>query len=219
MSKKIDRIKELTFLLKKASEAYYNTGNPIMTDSKFDSLLEELKQLENETGVVLSGSPTHNVGAKVLTELKRVKHNHPMLSLDKCHSEQEIYDFFDKNFNIICMPKMDGLTVSIKYIDGKLVSAETRGDGYVGCDITEHIKQFKNVPLTIDMPGTYIVDGEAVIDNEDFESINNKESNKFANSRNLASGTLNSLDTSIVTDRKLQFILWDVIECEPYIRS
>lgn len=216
MTEKIDRIKELTFLLKKASEAYYNTGNPIMTDSEFDSLLEELKQLENETGVVLSGSPTHNVGAKVLTELKKVKHNHPMLSLDKCHSVEEIIKFNKENKFLVAMPKLDGLTVTIKYQDGKLVSAETRGDGYIGCDITEHIKHFKNVPLFIDTKGTYIVDGEAIISNEDFEEINririSNGEEKFELSRSVASGTLNNLDTSVVADRKLQFIVWDVIE-------
>jgi len=205
--------KELTQYLIKASEAYYNSGNVIMTDEAFDKKVEKLKKIEEMTGIILSGSPTVNVGATVLNELKQVEHNHKMLSLDKCHSVEEVIEFAN-NKDIIAMLKCDGLTVSIKYVDGKLVSAETRGNGLVGSDITEHIKLFRNVPLAIDKKGTYIVDGEAIIFKNDFERIN--EDSNYANPRNLASGTLNSLDTSVVKERKLYFILWDVIEGGSY---
>lgn len=202
-------MKGMVSILNEASEAYYNTGHPIMTDEQFDMRLADLKQFEEETGFVLANSPTHNVGAKVLTELKEVEHNHPMLSLEKCHTVEEIIKFAN-NKPLVASIKLDGLTVSIKYVDGVLVSAETRGNGYVGSDVTEHIKQFINVPMKIDKEGTYIVDGEAIITNEDFAEVN--KDGEYKNSRNLASGTLSVLDTSLVAKRKLRFYVWDVIE-------
>ena len=142
----LDIMKGMVSILNDASNAYYNTGCPIMTDEQFDARLEDLRQLEEETGFVLSNSPTHNVGAKVLTELNEVEHSHPMLSLEKCHSVEELIKF-SNNKELIASIKLDGLTCSLTYKDGILVSAETRGNGYVGSDVTEHIKQFKNVPL------------------------------------------------------------------------
>ena len=205
----LDMMKGMVSILNEASEAYYNGCNPIMTDEQFDARLEDLRQLEQETGFVLTNSPTHNVGAKVLTELNEVTHSHPMLSLDKCHTIEELIKFAN-NKELVASIKLDGLTVSITYEDGILVKAETRGNGYVGSDITEHIKQFKNVPFKINKEGTYIVDGEAVITDEDFVEIN--KDGEFKNSRNLAAGTLSVLDTSLVAKRKLRFITWDIIE-------
>lgn len=205
----LDIMKGMVSILNDASDAYYNTGNPIMTDEQFDTRLEDLRQLEEETGFVLANSPTQNVGAKVLTELDEINHSHPMLSLEKVHSPEEIVKFAN-NKELVASIKLDGLTCSLTYKDGVLVSAETRGDGYVGSDITEHVKQFKNVPFKIDKEGTYIVDGEAIITDEDFAEIN--INNEFKNSRNLAAGTLSVLDTSLVAKRKLSFYAWDVIE-------
>ena len=205
----LDMMKGMVSILNEASEAYYNSDKPIMTDEQFDMRLEDLKQLEEETGFVFTNSPTHNVGAKVLTELKEVSHNHPMLSLDKCHTVEEIVKFAN-NKELVTSIKLDGLTVSLTYENGILVSAETRGNGYVGSDITEHIKQFKNVPLKINKEETYVVDGEAIITDGDFEEIN--KDGEFKNSRNLAAGTLSVLDTSLVAKRRLKFFAWDVIE-------
>ena len=196
-------------ILNEANEAYYNTGNPIMSDSQFDARLEDLRQFEKETGFVFANSPTHNVGARVLTELNEVKHNHLMLSLEKCHTMDELLKFIN-NKETVASIKLDGLTVSIKYENGILISAETRGNGVVGSDITEHIKHFKNVPLKINKSDTYIVDGEAIITDEDFREIN--KNGEFKNSRNLAAGTLSVLDTSLVAKRRLRFLVWDVIE-------
>ena len=204
-----DIMKGLVSILNEASEAYYNTGNPIMTDAQFDARLEDLRQLEEETGFVFANSPTQNVGAKVLTELKETIHNHPMLSLEKCHSAEEVIEFAN-NKELVASIKLDGLTVSLMYKDGVLVSAETRGNGYVGSDITEHIKQFLNVPLKINKNDLYIIDGEAIITDEDFAEIN--KDGEFKNSRNLAAGTLSVLDTSLVAKRKLKFFVWDIIE-------
>lgn len=206
---KINRIKELVELLNKASEAYYNTGEPIMSDKEFDELFEELQSWEYDTNFRLANSPTLNVGAKVLAELNEVAHNHPMLSLDKCHSPEKIIKFSNGK-ELVSSIKLDGLSTSLLYHEGVLVRAETRGDGYVGSDITEHVKQFQNVPLVIDKKGTYIIDGESVITDDDFAEIN--QNNEYKNSRNLASGTLSVLDTSLVKQRKLKFFAWDVIE-------
>ena len=208
---KVYEMKELIQTLISASEAYYNSGNTIMSDKEYDELFDKLKNMEQETGVVMSNSPTQNVGAKVLTELNEVTHKYPMLSLDKCHSTEEIIKFA-KGRDVLAMIKLDGLTIRIKYENGNLISAETRGDGEAGSDVTEHVKQFLNVPLNIKHSGTYMIDGEAVITDNDFKVVN--ANNEFANSRNLASGTLSVLDTSLVSKRKLRFIAWDIIEGE-----
>lgn len=205
----LDIMRGMVSILNEASEAYYNTGNPIMSDEQFDIRLEDLRQFEEETGFILSNSPTQRVGAKVLTELKEITHSHPMLSLEKCHTVEELIKFAN-NKELVASIKADGLTVSVRYENGVLVSAETRGDGYVGSDITEHIKHFKNVPLKINKKEIYVVDGEAIITDEDFAQIN--KNNEFKNSRNLAAGTLSVLDTSLVAKRKLRFVVWDIIE-------
>lgn len=195
--------------LNNASEAYYNTGQPIMSDAEFDNKLEELRQWEEKTGIVLSNSPTHNVGATVLDNIKEVTHKTPMLSLEKCHSIEEIIKFAN-NHNLVASVKLDGLTVRLTYKDGNLVLAESRGNGTVGSDVTEHVKQFTNVPLHINKEGTYIIDGEALIKLDNFAEINTN--GEYKNSRNLAAGTLSSLDTSIVKDRKLSWYAWEVVE-------
>lgn len=217
MSKKIDEMKQLVEDLVKASNAYYNSGNPIMSDREFDEKIRQLEQLERETNIIFSNSPTQNVGAIVLGKLSKIKHEHkPMLSLEKVHSAKEIIDFAD-NKPLTAMIKLDGLSVRLTYENGKLVRGETRGNGIEGSDITEHVKQFTNVPLTIAKEDTYVVDGEAIITEEDFLAINAalpEGGEQYKNSRNLASGTLSLLDTALVKERKLRFVLWDVIKGE-----
>ena len=190
-----------------ASDAYYNTGNPIMSDAQFDQLVDSIARYEKETGDILSSSPTQKVGATVLSSLNKVQITpKPMLSLVKCHTAGEVEDFMTPS-PLIAMVKLDGLSVRLKYQDGKLISANTRGNGYEGTEVTEHVKQFKNVPLTIPFKGTYIIDGEAVIKLDDFQSLTG-----LANPRNAASGALNVLDTSVTKERHLSFVAWDVIE-------
>lgn len=197
-------------ILNDASYAYYNTRNPIMSDKEFDMRLEDLKELEKETGIVFSNSPTQDVvGWPILDELPKAVHNHEMLSLNKCHSIQEIVEF-SNNKELVASVKLDGMTASLLYENGIFVKGESRGNGHVGVDITEHIKQFMNIPLKINKKNRYIVDGECIISDDDFAKIN--QNGEYKNSRNLIAGTLNSLDTTVVSQRRAKFIVWDVIE-------
>lgn len=211
---KILEMKKIIKELNKASEAYYNGKEPLMTDAEFDLKLKKLSKLENEIGLIMSNSPTINVGSKVLNNLEKIKHTHKnMLSLEKVHSAEEVVKFA-RGQELIAMIKLDGLSVRLIYEEGKLIKAATRGNGSEGSLITNHVKHFKNVPLSINKKGIYVVDGEAIIDDKDFDLINASLPNgveKFKNSRNLASGTLSLLDTFLVKERHLQFILWDVI--------
>lgn len=204
---KIGRIKELTELLNKASDAYYNTGNTIMEDREYDSLLEELRSLEQETGFVMMASPTHNVGYEVKSELQKVAHNHPMLSLAKTKDWNEFIIYFG-NKDVIGMLKMDGLTCSLRYIDGELISAETRGNGEIGEDIFHNIKTVKTVPQKIPYKDELIVDGEIICTYDDFEPF----STEYKNPRNFASGSIRLLDSNECAKRPLTFVAWNVIK-------
>lgn len=204
---KIDRIKELTELLNKASDAYYNTGNTIMEDHEYDTLLEELRSLEQETGFVMMASPTHKVGYEVKSELQKVTHNHPMLSLAKTKDWNEFIRYFGSK-DVIGMLKMDGLTCSLRYINGELVSAETRGNGEVGEDILHNIKTVKTVPHKIPYKDDLIVDGEIICTYQDFESF----STEYKNPRNFASGSIRLLDSNECAKRPLTFVAWNVIK-------
>lgn len=208
----INRVEELN----KASEAYYNTGQPIMSDAEFDNKLEELRQWEEESGIVLANSPTHNVGAIVLDNIKKVTHESPMLSLAKCHSAEEV-EQFAKGHTLVGSVKLDGLTCRLIFKDGELIRAESRGNGTIGNIITDHVKQFLNVPLHINKEGTYIIDGEALIKTDDFEKLN--KNGGYKTPRNLASGTLGGLDTSVVKNRKLRWYAWEVVEGSKYPES
>ena len=210
---KIKRLKELIEILNNASNAYYNS-TPNMTDYEWDKLYEELKALEKETKIIYPDSPTQNVGYKVLDEIKEVKHNHLMLSLDKCHTEQELIDFA-KDKNCILSVKADGLTTSLHYIDGQLIGAETRGNGVSGSDVLENVLNIKNVPHTIPYKDELIIDGETIIDWNTFNKINENlpaGQDKYKHPRNLVSGTITMLDTNIAASRNMRFIAWRVIK-------
>lgn len=204
---KIDRIRELTELLNKASDSYYNTGDTIMEDYEFDTLLEELRSLEQETGFVMATSPTHKVGYEVKSELQKVTHNHPMLSLAKTKDWNEFIVYFGSK-DVIGMLKMDGLTASLRYINGELVSAETRGNGEIGEDIFHNIKTVKTVPQKIPYKDELIVDGEIICTYQDFEPF----STEYKNPRNFASGSIRLLDSNECAKRPLTFVAWNVIK-------
>jgi DNA ligase (NAD+) len=183
-----------------------------MSDYEYDELFDELKKLESETNFKLANSPTMTVGFDVVDKLNKVKHNHPMLSLDKTKSVDEMQKFIG-NKPILTMLKMDGLTISVKYSEGKLVSAETRGNGVEGEDVTHNALVFTNLPQTISYRGDLVVDGEAIITYEDFEKINANlpEGEKYKNPRNLVSGSVRQLDSGIAAQRHIQFVAWKLV--------
>lgn len=210
---KIEHIKKLVELLNHYRNEYYNNQNSEISDFEYDQLFDELSHLESETGFVMAVSPTQTVGYEVKSELTKVKHNHPMLSLDKTKDVNDVVKFLDGHDGVV-MAKMDGLTCSLRYIDGKLVSAETRGDGEIGEDILHCAKTIKNIPLHIDCKNEVIVDGEVIISYDDFEKINAAlpEDEKYKHPRNLASGSIRQLDSAIAAERNMQFIAWKLIK-------
>ena len=159
---KNERMKELVSLLNKASRAYYQEAQEIMSNYEYDRLYDELKELEDELGITLSNSPTVNVGYEVVSELPKERHESPMLSLDKTKEVEELKNFVGDQ-KVLMSWKMDGLTVVLTYRDGKLYKAVTRGNGEVGEVITNNAKVFKNVPVQIAYQGELILRGEAVI--------------------------------------------------------
>lgn len=210
---KIERVKELVLILNEARELYYNKNKPIITDYEYDSLFDELLELEKETGFVLANSPTQTVGYEVKSELKKVVHEYPMLSLDKTKSVEDLLKFIG-NHEALLMLKLDGLTVAVTYENGKLVKAETRGNGTIGEDITHNAKTFVNLPTTIPYKEKLVVFGESIITTNDFDMINSKlpEDKKYKNPRNLVSGSVRQLDSKICAERNVRFIAWRLVE-------
>ena len=164
-------INELVEYLNVCRDAYYNLNRSIITDEQYDTLFDELKKLEEESGIILSNSPTQTVGYSVASEFKKVEHYKPLLSLDKTKSYEEVVKFIN-NKPVLFMHKLDGLTIQLTYKDGEFVQAETRGDGFIGEDITENAKTFIGIPKTIPDKGTVRITGEAIITYNDFEYIN-----------------------------------------------
>lgn len=210
---KIDRIKELVEQLNHHRDLYYNNSRPEISDFEYDNLFDELSALEKETGFILATSPTQTVGYEVKSSLNKVTHNHPMLSLDKTKSVDDVIKFLDGRDGVI-MAKMDGLTCSLRYLNGELVSAETRGNGEVGEDILHCAKTIKNIPLKIKCMDEVIIDGEVIITYDDFEKINESlpEGEKYKHPRNLASGSIRQLDSSVAAQRNMKFIAWKMVK-------
>ena len=208
---KTKRIKRLTKLLNEYRDAYYNRGESIISDYDYDNLFDELQKLEEETGIILSNSPTQTVGYEVKSQLEKVKHSHPMLSLGKTKSVNDLIKFSNGKDCIISL-KMDGLTVLNTYENGELIQSETRGDGEEGELITHNAKVFDNLPLQINNTHRFEIEGEAIITKNDFELINSKlsEENKYKNPRNLASGSVRQLDNKIAKERHVKFVAWKI---------
>ena len=185
----------------------YDEGNPAISDKEWDDMYFQLQELEKEFGVILSNSPSLEISYTVKNSLEKVEHNHPMLSLQKTKSEEEVVNFL-KGYDAIAMAKMDGLTCSLLYRDGVLVSAETRGNGIIGENITHNMLWVQNVPLGIPIKDEVIIDGEIICTYKNFEQF----SDKFANPRNFAAGSIRLLDAAECAARKLTFIAWDCIK-------
>lgn len=213
MMNKIDRIKELVEQLNYHRNLYYNESRSEISDFEYDQLFDDLVKLEEETDLVLATSPTQTVGYEVKSSLSKVVHNHPMLSLDKTKSVDDVIKFLDGRDGVV-MAKMDGLTCSLRYLNGELVSAETRGDGEIGEDIFHCAKTITNIPLKINCLDEVIIDGEVIITYDDFNKINATlpEDQKYKHVRNLASGSIRQLDSSIAASRNMKFIAWKLIK-------
>lgn len=185
----------------------YDEGNPQISDEEWDKWYFELLNWEQATHYYPSHSPTQNISYQVVNELKKVEHNHPMLSLDKTKNIIEV-DNFVHNHTVLIMTKCDGLTCSLRYLNGKLISAETRGNGYIGEDITHNALVIPSIPNKINYKDELIVDGEIVCLESDFQ----KFANDYKNPRNFAAGSIRLLDSNECAKRNLTFIVWDVIK-------
>lgn len=213
---KADRIKELVEVLNHASKAYYQESREIMTNHEYDVLYDELVSLEKETGIVLSGSPTVNVGYEVLSNLPKEKHPSKMLSLDKTKDAEQLASWLGDKEGLLSW-KLDGLTVVLTYEEGKLSKAVTRGNGEIGEVVTSNARVFANLPLNIDFKGRLVLRGEAVISYDDFEKINSEiddEGAKYKNPRNLCSGSVRQLDNRVTAERNVRFYAFALVSAE-----
>ena len=209
MNDKIARMKELINLLNKASMLYYQKSTPMMTDYEYDKLYDELVSLEKETNMVFSNSPTINVEPTISTELEKTTHPHPMLSLSKTKNPDDLVSFIGNKEGLLSW-KLDGLTIVLTYENGKLVSGVTRGNGIIGEVVTENVKKFKNIPLSINYMGRLVLRGEAIIKYSDFEKMN--IDSEYKNPRNLCSGSVRQLDSSVTAERNVNCIIFALIE-------
>lgn len=206
-----ERMLELIKRLKDADIAYYRDDNPVMSDRDYDALMDELKSLEQDTGLILSGSPTQKVSGEILEELTPVRHTRPMLSADKTKSIDDLVKFADGR-DVILSWKMDGLTLVLRYNNGLLEQAITRGrEGIIGEDVTHTVRTFMNVPLSIPSRAQFEVRGEGVISWENFEKINLSLDEPYRSPRNLAAGSVRKLDAAEAGKRHLEFFAFDLV--------
>lgn len=214
---KISRIKELVDVLHKASIAYYRDDNPVMLDKQYDDLYDELESLEKETGVILAGSPTQKVQGYILDGFQKVQHSKPMLSAAKTKDINEIKRFVqDKDF--YCSYKLDGATTVTRYENGKFIQGITRGTGIIGEDVTEQCRFIPNLPMSIPINDYVELRGETVISYDEFHRVNASLEKPFAHPRNMAAGTLRkaagtlrNLDLNVVKQRRLSFVVFEVV--------
>ncbi len=225
----LKRLKELSELIKKHNYNYHTLDKPEITDKEFDKLVKENDTLEKKyPSLILKNSPNKNYGSKIKDNFKKIKHDSQMYSLANAFDNNDIKEFIkrsvkflnldnDDDFQYICEPKIDGLSLNLVYKDGNLVSAGTRGDGFVGEDVTENILNIKNIPSNLkkDFPDFIEIRGEVFLNKSDFEKLNSKLENKskFANPRNAAAGSLRQLDISISHSRPLKFIPHGIGKC------
>ena len=185
----------------------YDEGHPKISDKEWDDMYFKLVSLENKTGVYYEDSPTQRINYQIVNKLNKVKHSHPMLSLDKTKDINVIKSFIG-NKEYITMAKMDGLTCSLTYENGKLIKAETRGNGIIGEDILHNALQVKNIPNRINYNNRLVVDGEIICTYNNFKYFESE----YKNPRNFASGSIRLLDSKESAMRRLTFVAWDLIE-------
>ncbi len=225
----VKRLKELSKIIKKHNFYYHNKDKPRISDSDYDLLLNENNELEKKyPHLILSDSPNKLIGSKIKTKFQKIKHISQMYSLGNAFNEDDINEFIKRirkflnhsqeiKYKFLSEPKIDGLSLNLLYKDGKLISAGTRGDGSIGENVTENIKNIKDIPnlLKKDFPKVIEIRGEVFINKDDFSRINSSlnDKNRFANPRNAAAGSLRQLDTSISHNRPLKFIAHGIGEC------
>ena len=214
------RMEELVTLLNKYNYEYYTLDNPSVSDSEYDRLMQELLKLESMYPEYVSlNSPTTRVGGKINEGFKKITHELPMLSLANVFTESDIINFDNrikkeeiKNPLYVCELKIDGLSVSLKYVAGNLVYAATRGNGVIGEDITDNVKTIKTIPLKLKQDIDIEVRGEIYISKKTFKELNQERIKEglepFKNARNLASGSIRQLDSSVVAKRKLDAFIY-----------
>lgn len=209
---KVEEMQELIDRLNEASRAYYQENSEQMSNYEYDQMYDHLLDLEKETGIILSQSPTQKVGYELLTSLPKEAHAYPMLSLDKTKSREELKEWLEEHEGVLSY-KLDGLTVVLTYDNGQLTKAVTRGNGTIGEVITPNAKQFKNLPLHIQYKGHLVVRGEAVITYSDFERINEslEAENQYKNPRNLCSGSVRQLNSEITRRRHVRFYAFTLV--------
>ena len=211
----LQEIRTLVQTLNEQRDAYYNRNSPTMTDQEYDRLFDHLAELEKESGIIFSNSPTQSVGYYPVSELTKVRHPRALLSLEKTKQIRELADFME-NQDTLLMLKLDGLTVKLIYEGGRLVQASTRGDGDVGEDITHNIPAFENVPLSISYKERLVTVGEAFIYKDDFrqlkDTIRDGNGEPYKNARNLASGSVRNLNSEVCKGRHINFIPFNVLE-------
>lgn len=209
------RMQELVTILNEASKAYYQEAREIMSNFEYDKLYDELTELEKESGIIFSNSPTRNVGYEVLSELPKEAHESRMLSLDKTKEVSALADWLGSQRGLLSW-KLDGLTIVLTYQNGELQKAVTRGNGEVGEVITNNARVFQNVPLSIPFRGSLVLRGEAVIRYSDFEKINAQipdAAAKYKNPRNLCSGSVRQLNNKITAQRNVFFYAFSLVNC------
>lgn len=215
MDKK-ERIAELVKLLDEAARVYEQEDREVMSNFEYDALYDELRRLEEETGIVLSNSPTQHAGYEILSELPKERHESPMLSLDKTKDREALAAWTGDRDSVLSW-KLDGLTVVLTYRDGELYKAVTRGNGEIGEVITNNARVFKNIPLKIAYKGELVLRGEAVIRYSDFEKINAaipKDEDRYKNPRNLCSGTVRQLNNRITAERNVYLFPFALISMD-----
>lgn len=213
---KLQLMKDKIDILNKAAKAYEQDNIEIMPNIEYDKLYDELLEIEKETGIVLSNSPSIRVGYELLSNLPKERHEKPMLSLDKTKEVSTLKQWLGGQKGVLSW-KLDGLTIVLTYEDGKLVKAVTRGNGEVGEVITNNVKVFTNVPLNIEYKGSLILRGEAIIKYSDFERINEQIEDvnaKYKNPRNLCSGSVRQLNNKITSERNVHFFAFSLVKAE-----